>query len=894
MDQATLQKGAALLEEVAVRGQDWVSKHEDQVRNMGASPEQARSDLRKQARMARKLQRAAGRRMCVGVFGPSQAGKSYLLSSLARDQDGNVTAMFGDQTSDFLRDLNPFGGKESTGLVTRFTLKRPDHLPDGFPVQVRLFSETELVKILANTYYRDGQHKEKVDKEEIRRQVEQLRSRAGSGSSPVDLDAMEDLREYIFDTFGGYTRAAALEDAYWTEAVELAQKLPLEDRAKLFAVIWENIPEFTELFLSLARDLERLGNPDEAYLAMDALLPREASILDVETLGKTDFSAYGAAPTVKIKSKDGPAIEISRKNATAIIAELTVVMGHKPAEYFEHTDLLDFPGYKGRLECSNISAYMREGKEDSAPEQFFRRGKVDYLFQRYSAENELTSLLLCVATTDQTQGLAGVVEDWIKTTHGSRPEDRLKAHTALFYVLTKADRYFEEKQGDIDALWDNVIEGNFLAHFGRNRSQATRWVKEWTPGQSFNNLFLLRSLGVSFPAVMRYEKRNGVNHEAGIREESNELVSKVREVFLASQLVRAHFSDPARALDELLKPDDGGMTYIKQSLEPVCEPGLKLGQLSQLLQSLAGLLISTLSPYHKSGDHDQELKKKLAFFASFGKLFSNPYFQERFPELLAAFKISPDMLYYLRGDADKRHEEYKNQKMAALRQESAAEPAHVDPGDDPLDFLAVFDEPAPAKQTAQPIGGPDENSFYAQMILETWGSRMRALGNREEAQEYFQFTTPVFLGMLGELEQAIVRLGIQQKLERKFREIADPVDVSRESKARKQSAFAIGVLNDFVSWLGKNPAEVPQSQRSVDYRGERVTVFRNRPPVEDYPHLPETFVPFSRQWYKDWLTAFYGLLVDNASFVGGEQVDVESNRVLGELIKKAENARVGA
>jgi hypothetical protein len=74
---------------------------------------------------ASKLERAAGRRMCIGVFGPSQSGKSYLVSSLCKPPPGSaggketVIAEFDGQELDFLKEINPPGDKESTGLVTR-------------------------------------------------------------------------------------------------------------------------------------------------------------------------------------------------------------------------------------------------------------------------------------------------------------------------------------------------------------------------------------------------------------------------------------------------------------------------------------------------------------------------------------------------------------------------------------------------------------------------------------------------------------------------------------------------------------------------------------------------------------------------------------------------------
>ena len=62
--------------------------------------------------LARKLQGAAGRRNCVGVFGPSQAGKSYLVSALARPAAGPLKADFAGIYKNFIDEINPQGGKE--------------------------------------------------------------------------------------------------------------------------------------------------------------------------------------------------------------------------------------------------------------------------------------------------------------------------------------------------------------------------------------------------------------------------------------------------------------------------------------------------------------------------------------------------------------------------------------------------------------------------------------------------------------------------------------------------------------------------------------------------------------------------------------------------------------
>ncbi|MFM7415442.1 MAG: virulence factor SrfC family protein, partial [Alphaproteobacteria bacterium] len=125
---------------------EWIAQAGDVVREEG--PALAR-DFRREGLCARKLANAARRPMCVSVFGPSQQGKSYLIASLARKEGKPTTIRFGEALRGFNRDINPDGGKESTGLVTRFTTRPVNGLP-GMPVVCRMLSETDIVKIMAN------------------------------------------------------------------------------------------------------------------------------------------------------------------------------------------------------------------------------------------------------------------------------------------------------------------------------------------------------------------------------------------------------------------------------------------------------------------------------------------------------------------------------------------------------------------------------------------------------------------------------------------------------------------------------------------------------------------------------------------------------------------------
>src|SRR4029079_4085439 len=141
----------------ASEGVTWLKIAADESPTVAQQAPSLISELQKVRNQSRKLARAARRKMCVGVFGPSQAGKSYLVSILASREGRPLTARCDGKGYDFLREINPPGGRESTGLVTRLTTD-PGDAPPGFPVQLRLLTQTDLVKILANSFYLDFDH----------------------------------------------------------------------------------------------------------------------------------------------------------------------------------------------------------------------------------------------------------------------------------------------------------------------------------------------------------------------------------------------------------------------------------------------------------------------------------------------------------------------------------------------------------------------------------------------------------------------------------------------------------------------------------------------------------------------------------------------------------------
>ncbi|MDL2316817.1 putative virulence factor, partial [Desulfovibrio sp. OttesenSCG-928-A18] len=267
---------------------EWLERNKELV---GRDLSGHEKELRKAGRLFRSCAVAARRKMCAGVFGPSQAGKSYLVSTLAGNADRKLWTKLGDTTYDFLSAINPAGGKESTGLVTRFTLRREGEqapeAPEGYPVHIRLLSATDIVKILANTYFSDAEHMEAPNREAMLETLKELEKRKkGQPTGGIGPDDVEDLQEYIHKSFRSKARVQQLLDQhFWDRVIPLAPLLGDADRAELFGIIWDSIAPFTHILRELFTALRSLDFAAEAFCPVSALIPREGSIIDVATLG---------------------------------------------------------------------------------------------------------------------------------------------------------------------------------------------------------------------------------------------------------------------------------------------------------------------------------------------------------------------------------------------------------------------------------------------------------------------------------------------------------------------------------------------------------------------------------------------------------------------------------
>ncbi|MDR2695076.1 MAG: putative virulence factor [Deltaproteobacteria bacterium] len=855
----------------AARARTWLDNNRELVRG---EYDALRAELRRAERTFHKCESAARRKMCVGVFGPSQSGKSYLVSVLARGTQPALMVELGPRQEDFVAAINPAGGKESTGLVTRFTTTLPSGAPEGFPVKLRLLSEADVAKILANTYYADCDHKEAPDQNAVLETLARLDARAQAGpvaGNPLDQEEMEELKEYVSRRFQSRPRVQLLDKIYWQRAAQLAPRLGLEDRAALFGLIWDGVEALTKLFLRLCGALDRLGNPEDAWCPYDALLPREGSIIDVAMLQGLE---QGGGGPLRIAGPQGQSAELSRSEVAALTAEICMPIREKPDDYFEHTDLLDFPGYRSRLKLEDL---RRELEREGTLENLFLRGKVAYLFERYCAEKELTSMLLCIGPGNQeVQDLPGAVDEWVRGAHGETPARRTDKEAALFFVLTKMDMEFEKKAGalKVEGRWKTRLAASLLDFFGKQHD----WPLHWDDKGAFRNTFLLRNPNFKCEATFDFDG----NRERAVRADQLAYVEELRQDFLNTPEVRTHFAEAEQAWGAAMTLNDGGVAYLCQKLRPLCNPQLKREQIATALADRLDKLRSSLAPFRQADSKEEERAQKEALSRTLAGICAEIVQKQRFGEFLRLLQVTDRELY----DVHMRAEQ------ALLAQEAGAGQANVTGvrvfADDLLgDVFGAASAPAVQQpQDGKPGIAParDEAGRFAQQVQSYWIERLHGLAGDPEVQNAYAFPSQEFGLFVHELTTAVHRTGLMRDMEESLRKAGGYGNIARDRLIWKQVSLAAGFLNAFVDWLGYNPRTRSEQERTIIVNGRACVLFAPPQPVRGGPLVSEQQTPYDRTWYTDWLRALVSTLMENTRFDGTRTINIEQNTLLKEIL----------
>lgn len=837
----------------------WVEDPE----NAGLVGAEARSlvqMMRKSARRARKLSRAAQTRMSVSVFGPSQAGKSFLVSVLARPDTGPLVADFQgtDGQLDYIREINPEGEGESTGLVTRFTMEKAD-TPAGAPVKLTLLSEADIIRTIANSFFMDGDRSEPVpEPAEIAAHLDAFKARAGAEQPGLSYDEVHEVGEYIEAAFGREAYAAALKPL-WEEAAVIAPGLSLSDRAAFFALIWGGHQPFSDLYIRLAGALGQLGHADEAFAGLDALVPRETSIIDVKTLsGVSD----GAPLSL---TANGRNVTLPRSVVCGLAAELVLPMRDLPSQMFAETDLLDFPGARNRFEQDLGQAFA---EPDKIIPELLLRGKVAYLFDRYVQNQEITSMLLCIPDSNmETVDLPGLVQNWIAATHGATAAQREGGECVLFLVLTKFDKHLGDSaaEGGDETRFERRMQASLLEKFGKG---SDPWVGEWQPGRPFDNCYWLRNPNYYVDGLIDYGE---AKQELQIRPQKAGRVAELRAGCLQAPSVQRHFRDPAQAWDAALSLNDGGVRYLTQALQAVCKPDSKLRQIETQLGALKDDLARAMAPFHVSDDVEKRVTEKQEAANLVIDDLEQALNRHRFGALMAALMVDQEEI---EGRISRVPSSVRITSAVSSAAAEAPSPTRQRPG---------RQRPGRAAEEAKSdVRTMTLEQFQADTALEIWIDAMKAFRDDVARREAYGLGLDTSGNLVTELIHAARRTGLSAKTAAELEEVNFGLTV--EKQAQPASILGAEAINRFVTTLGMT--ELPESQRPTVQTADGKTraIFAPQAPSDTVDDLPPQPRAMAEEVWTDWVFALEALFVANAKDGLGGQINVDQNLRLGRIL----------
>jgi hypothetical protein len=345
--------------EIIERSNTWI-KH-------SLDGEKQKNAYRKMVNCRRRLNKkrfALDGNPAAAVYGESQVGKSYLISSLL-SEEGKPFSITDEQAvvHNFIGEINPpGGGSESTSLVSRFSVNYKPENPK-FPIKAVLLSPADIVLVLCDSFYNDinlktSQNIHFLSTDEINASVFQLKERLKNRQVQQPVLGEDDVLD-MQDYFAAYFQRVdkVIDSNFFDEISLLISKAVPDEWKDIFSLLWNKNEIFTTLFGKLIEEYQKLDFANEAYLPMESVLYAYGTLLDVKRLREiyTEPDKIEPQYTAKTKvflPKNNREFDFAKSYLCALTAELVfsqseTLLDSKP--FLKETDLLDFPGARSRM-----------------------------------------------------------------------------------------------------------------------------------------------------------------------------------------------------------------------------------------------------------------------------------------------------------------------------------------------------------------------------------------------------------------------------------------------------------------------------------------------------------------------------------------------------------------
>lgn len=642
------------------RGLEWIRKHK---------PEQFDQQfllLVENRRRLRQLLAAQTFNPGIAAYGKSQVGKSHIMGCLLQQEIKNADGTksikpfevnVNGKKYNFVEQINPPGeGKEATGVVTRFSSfsRDPQLYDSNYPALMRTLSATDITLVLCDGYFNDTSDYTTDGRNEINERANLLYDRYSKrerlADTPIKADTILEMKFY----FKRYINNAGEFNSsdFFNKLALIIDRIPVEDYVEVFSYLWHNEAAFTSLYQQLLNVLRKLQFSEYVYLPIDAVEhknEKDNTIMSVFCLYNLAAPQDPNACDAFIRQPEGGYERLSgmkKSELSAVCAEVIFkieddflsstlhynidsmsemvrnqLSGNSvKMDIMKNTDLLDFPGARSRLKERS------EAINEKKVVEILLRGKVAYLFNKYSDDRIINMLLFChdneqndVRTIDST------IDKWIQLYIGKTPEERrrtveLTGNTSpLFYIATKFNIDMAKSAntaGNDRTSIDNRWKGRFGVVLDKEcfNAESFSWVRNWTSaGKNFQNSYLLRDFKYSGPLASKIFSgfaETGKEQEMIISEEHAELLKKS---FCESNDAGMFFANRELSWEVAATMNNDGSVFIIENLKKAAERinVTRDQQFKDEFRKCLDNVLTIMKSYHKSDDTEEILAENL-------------------------------------------------------------------------------------------------------------------------------------------------------------------------------------------------------------------------------------------------------------------------------------------
>ena len=587
-------------------------------------------------RRLRRIEDALSENCSAAAYGESQVGKSYLMSSLLSSPDSPFVIYNKGRAYSFIDELNSSGGentkKETTGVITRFTLRQSNPKMQDY-IKVTNMSIVDIILLLTDSYYNDV--KISPDNVLLHDTINQQLSQMSDIWSDkkfqqyfITEDDIRDIFDYVKDVIG--TSAVNICKSDFCKVVApVVKHIHTDNWVQIFGLLWNNNPQLNRLFNALVMEYAKLNFKTDVYVPFEAVLRENGTLLNIEWLDSVcglhrDFGKYIEYTDVYDENGSLLAQDFKKAFLSALIAEVTFVVPEnvaKERKFLNKLDLLDFPGARSREK-------LKESELSEVLPIILRRGKVAYLFNKYSRSLKISAVLFCHHNDMKTEpSIGSTINYWIEDNIGETPEKRAQmlnktnGIAPLFMICTKFNIDLQRAKLDNPENRDKLD-----AHWARFNTtipeiiKPEKWFDEWVPkggtfsSKYFQNIYLLRDFyysakGQVFDGFDGHS--NALEEAVHVYPDYPEYFNDLYDSFCSNQFVKRHFANPHQAWQDVATVNNDGSKAIIRNLDSIADvlDSARREKYLSELQEIKKEVSNRLSVYYESDDKEENNKK---------------------------------------------------------------------------------------------------------------------------------------------------------------------------------------------------------------------------------------------------------------------------------------------